>query len=120
MIGLIIWISCAREPIPLPPPPKPIQLTTITTDYTQSRTHILKGWYHAHRKELEQSRQSFFLAVEADPENPWVYIQHGDAEFEYGHVEEARIAWRKAKKRILPTQVDLHILLNNQIELAEH
>ena len=120
MVGLIVWIACAREPIPLPPPPKPVQLTTITTDYTQSRTHILKGWYHAHRKEWTLSRQSFLLAIEADPESPWAYIEHGNAEFEYGYVEEARIAWRKAKERLLPTQVDLHTLLNNKIELAEY
>tara|TARA_B100000683_G_C12355040_1_gene500614 strand:- start:101 stop:463 length:363 start_codon:yes stop_codon:yes gene_type:complete len=119
MIGLVLWTSCAKEPIPLPPPPKPVQLTTTTNDYTQSRTYILKGWYHAHRNEWPLSRQSFLRAIESDPENPWTYIEHGNAEFEYGHIEEARAAWRSAKEIILPTQVELHTLLNNKIELAE-
>ena len=119
MYGFILWMSCAREPIPLPPPPKPVQLTSTTTDYTQSRTHILKGWYHAHRNEWDQSRASFLRAAQAKPESPWVHIEHGNAEFEYGHFEEARAAWRRAKERALPTQVELHALLNSKIELSD-
>ncbi len=119
MFGVILWISCAREPIPLPPPPKPVQLTTTTSDHTQSRTHILKGWYHAHKNEWNQSRQSFLSAIMVDPESPWAYIELGNAEFEYGHIEEARAAWRSAKERVLPTQIELRTLLNNKIELAE-
>ena len=94
---------------------QPSQPTTRNREHISSKvgtTHTEKNW--------SNQGKSFLLAIEADPENPWVYIQHGDAEFEYGHVEEARIAWRKAKKRILPTQVELHTLLNNKIELAEH
>ena len=119
MFGLMLWMGCAQKPIPLPPPPKPILITKETTDHTQARTHILKGWYHAHRNEWERSRTSFLLAIEVDPEDPWAYIEHGNAEFEYGHIEEARKAWRSAKARVLPTQVELRALINSKIELAE-
>jgi len=119
MYGVMLWFSCVHEPIPLPPPPKPVQLTSTKTDYRLSRTHILKGWFHAHRNEWEQSRASFLLAIEANPESPWAYIEHGNAEYEYGYIEEARAAWRNAKSNVLPTQVELHVLLNNKIELSD-
>ena len=116
---ILLLMGCARKPIPLPPPPKPVQLTTTTTDYTKSRTHILKGWYHAHRNEWELSRQSFLLAIEADAQSPWAYIELGNAEFTYGHMDEARTAWRHARDLVLPTQVELRTLLSNKIERAE-
>ena len=119
MFFFLPWIGCSHEPIPLPPPPKPIQLTTTATNYIESRTHILKGWYHAHRKEWSQSRQSFYLAAQAEPMNPWVYLECGNAEFQYGHLLEARTAWRKAKETTLDSQVDLRAHINQKLEQAE-
>lgn len=112
-------VSCTRKPIPLPPPPKPVQLTTTTTDNTQAQTHILKGWYHAHRQEWTQARQSFQLAIQENPGNPWTYIQIGHAEYQYGHATLAREAWRKAKEMLLPTELTLHAQLNTWIEREE-
>lgn len=116
VFALGIIAGCARKPIPLPPPPKPVQLTATTTNYSQAQTHVLKGWYHAHREEWERSRESFLLAIHEDPDHPWAYIQLGHAENQYGHTERARNAWREAKQRLLPEEIELHAQLNQLLE----
>ena len=115
---LFLFVStlfgCQRDPIVIPRVEH--QKYNTIPDIKTPHQHVLKAWYHVHRKEWSAANQWFQSAAEQTPTDPWIYIHWGNAAQKLNHTSIASQKWHEAFGLILPSEVEKRRELKQKIE----
>ena len=118
--NLMLWmlvltlVGCPHEPIAIPQVEH--QKYNTIPDFKTPHQHILKAWYHIHRKEWGLANQWFQQAADQTPTDPWIYIHWGNAAQKLNHTSTASQKWQEAFNLMLPSDVERRRELKQKIE----